>query len=143
MVASFSRFTFVFMLFFMIVSASMAASLPVISLPGEGNTAKPTATELKSAVTSFKGLSKKDKKLRIKEAKRTIKEYRMLRKKGLNTKEDDQKILLIVLAILLPPLAVYLHQDEINSKFWIALLLTLLFWLPGIIYALIVILNED
>jgi uncharacterized membrane protein YqaE (UPF0057 family) len=143
MVASFSRFTFVFMAFFMIVSASAAASSPAMSLPGEGKVAKPTATELKSVVASFKSLSKKDKKLRIKEAKRTIKEYRMLRKKGLNTKEDDQKILLIILAILLPPLAVYLHQDEINSKFWIALLLTLLFWLPGIIYALIVILNED
>lgn len=116
-----------------------------MSVPGEGDgkTVRPTPAELNSAVASFKNLSRKDKKLRIKEAKRTIREYRMLRKQGLNTKEDDQKILLIVLAILLPPLAVYLHEDEINSKFWIALLLTLLFWLPGIIYALIVVLKED
>ncbi|MBK7885425.1 MAG: YqaE/Pmp3 family membrane protein [Chitinophagaceae bacterium] len=51
--------------------------------------------------------------------------------------------LLVILAILLPPLAVYLHQGEINTKFWISLLLTLLFWLPGIIYALIVVLGAD
>jgi uncharacterized membrane protein YqaE (UPF0057 family) len=38
---------------------------------------------------------------------------------------------------------VYLHQGEINNKFWISLLLTLLFFLPGVIYALIVILGED
>jgi len=42
----------------------------------------------------------------------------------------------------LPPLAVYLHEGVINSKFWISLLLTLLFWLPGVIYALIVILGD-
>ncbi|MBM3432010.1 MAG: YqaE/Pmp3 family membrane protein [Bacteroidetes bacterium] len=38
-----------------------------------------------------------------------------------------------------PPLAVYLHQGEINSKFWISLLLTLLKWVPGVVYALLVI----
>jgi uncharacterized membrane protein YqaE (UPF0057 family) len=52
-------------------------------------------------------------------------------------------VLLVILAILLPPLAVYLHQGEVNTKFWISLLLTLLFWLPGVIYALIVILGDS
>jgi uncharacterized membrane protein YqaE (UPF0057 family) len=48
-------------------------------------------------------------------------------------------VVLIILAILLPPLAVYLHQGEINGKFWISVLLTLLFILPGIIYSLLVV----
>jgi len=39
-------------------------------------------------------------------------------------------LLLVILAILLPPLAVYLHEGVINSKFWISLILTLIFWLP-------------
>ncbi|NOT93380.1 MAG: YqaE/Pmp3 family membrane protein [Ferruginibacter sp.] len=52
-------------------------------------------------------------------------------------------LLLVILAIILPPLAVYLHQGEINKKFWIDLILTLLFFLPGIIYALYVILSEE
>lgn len=47
--------------------------------------------------------------------------------------------LLIVLAIILPPLAVFLHQGEINTKFWISLVLSLLFLVPGIIYAFLVI----
>ena len=49
-------------------------------------------------------------------------------------------LLLVILAILLPPLAVYLHENAINGKFWLSILLTLLFWIPGVIYALIVVL---
>jgi len=51
------------------------------------------------------------------------------------------QLLLTLLALILPPLAVFLHQGEINSKFWISLLLTLLIWVPGVIYALLVIFN--
>lgn len=47
-------------------------------------------------------------------------------------------LLLVILAILLPPLAVFL-VDGIGTKFWISLILTLLFWLPGMIYALLVV----
>ncbi|AKQ47617.1 hydrogenase expression protein [Rufibacter radiotolerans] len=44
----------------------------------------------------------------------------------------------LVLAILLPPLAVYLHEG-IGTRFWVSILLTLLFFLPGVIYALLVV----
>jgi uncharacterized membrane protein YqaE (UPF0057 family) len=50
-------------------------------------------------------------------------------------------LLLVILAIILPPLAVFLHQGEINNKFWISLLLTLLFFVPGQIYSLLVVLG--
>jgi len=57
-----------------------------------------------------------------------------------NTSEDVPFWLLIVLAIILPPLAVGL-KFGISTEFWISILLTLLFWLPGVIYALILILD--
>jgi uncharacterized membrane protein YqaE (UPF0057 family) len=44
----------------------------------------------------------------------------------------------IILAVLLPPLAVFLH-DGIGTSFWISIILTLLFWVPGVIYALLVV----
>lgn len=44
----------------------------------------------------------------------------------------------IILAIILPPLAVFLH-DGIGTSFWINIILTLLFFLPGIIHALLVV----
>ncbi len=49
------------------------------------------------------------------------------------------EIVLAIVAILLPPLAVYLHEDAITANFWVDLLLTFLFWLPGIIFAFLVI----
>ncbi|MFA4852173.1 MAG: YqaE/Pmp3 family membrane protein [Bacteroidales bacterium] len=53
---------------------------------------------------------------------------------------DDNDLLLCIIAILLPPLAVYLVRG-IGNDFWIDVLLTLLFWIPGVIYALLVILD--
>ena len=50
-------------------------------------------------------------------------------------------ILLVILAILIPPLAVYLYQGSITSDFWIDLILTLCFDLPGILFALYIILR--
>ncbi len=53
---------------------------------------------------------------------------------------SDAVILLIILAILLPPLAVGLYEG-LSTRFWIDLLLTLLFFLPGIVYALLIVMG--
>ncbi|PIA60635.1 hypothetical protein AQUCO_00300266v1 [Aquilegia coerulea] len=44
----------------------------------------------------------------------------------------------IILAIILPPLGVFLRY-ECKTEFWICLLLTIFGYLPGIIYAVYVI----
>lgn len=49
------------------------------------------------------------------------------------------EIVLAILAIFIPPLAVFLFEDSITANFWVDLLLTLLFWLPGMIFAFLVI----
>ena len=77
------------------------------------------------------------KKEQRRELKASLKAYKQAKKAG-NAAETDE-IVLIILAILLPPLAVFLYQGEIDTKFWISLILTLLIWLPGVIYALLVI----
>lgn len=52
----------------------------------------------------------------------------------------ENKILKIILAILLPPLAVFLSEG-LGTQFWLNLVLTLVgFWIVGIIHALIVVL---
>ncbi len=51
-----------------------------------------------------------------------------------NQKRVTMSILNIILAILLPPLAVFLTHG-LGSKFLICLLLTFVGWLPGVIYA--------
>jgi uncharacterized membrane protein YqaE (UPF0057 family) len=93
--------------------------------------------DYKSAINEFKTISKTERKERITEAKKLLKEYKKQKKAGDNPSTNT--VLLAILCVILPPLAVYLHQGEINNKFWISLLLTLLFVLPGIIYAFIVV----
>ena len=50
---------------------------------------------------------------------------------------DAPGIVMVLLCIFLPPVAVGI-VDDWGSKFWIDLLLTLLFYFPGMIYAFIV-----
>ena len=63
---------------------------------------------------------------------------------------DEELVLLIILALLLPPLAMYLYEGDFTTRFWISLLLTLLGagliigwsgigYLPAVIYTLYVI----
>lgn len=116
-------------------SPVLAASLP------SDNTAKtePAPATVTSAVDEFKNLSKSERRSRIKEAKKVLKEYKADKRAG--READTSLLLLVILAILLPPLAVYLKEGEINSRFWISLILTLLFWVPGVIFALLIVLD--
>lgn len=55
--------------------------------------------------------------------------------------DDTELLLYILLSILLPPLAVYLLYG-ISTNFWISVVLTILFWVPGVIFALIHVINR-
>ncbi len=79
------------------------------------------------------------KKLTFKE-KFLSKRLEKLVKRNQNINPNDDEVLLVILAILLPPLAVYLLEG-VTTNFWIDLILTLFFWLPGIIFALYLILR--
>ncbi|WP_116091152.1 YqaE/Pmp3 family membrane protein [Sphingomonas crusticola] len=48
----------------------------------------------------------------------------------------------VIAAILLPPLGIYLARG-IEPAFWIGTVLTILFWVPGILFALAVVLRPD
>ena len=54
---------------------------------------------------------------------------------------DSGKILLVVAAVLLPPLAVFLVRG-IGTDFWISIVLTILAFLPGVLHALWVVLGQ-
>lgn len=116
---------------------------PVISAtvvePTNANTTTGTVPEtvVSDAMKEFKDLSRKERKARIREMKNTLEQYKA--DKAAGKKTDDNTILLAILAILLPPLAVFLKEDAITTKFWISLILTLLFWIPGVIYSLLVV----
>ena len=45
-------------------------------------------------------------------------------------------------AVLLPPLGVFLGRG-LGRDFWIAVILTLIGWLPGIVFALVALVRPD
>jgi uncharacterized membrane protein YqaE (UPF0057 family) len=115
--------------------------LAIMSVPaGAVNRSNPIATEefelaiedAKDEISKRSRVEKRAKKLEIKNA---IREYRQ-------KATDTNTLLLVIITILLPPLGMYLHEGKITDRFWISLLLTLLFYIPGLIYTLIVILGE-
>jgi uncharacterized membrane protein YqaE (UPF0057 family) len=98
---------------------------------------EPGPATVKAALSEFKSLSKQERKQRIKDVKKELKVFK--KEKKSNKSANVEMWVLIVLAILLPPLAVYLHQGEINIKFWLSILFWFLFIIPGVVYALLVV----
>jgi uncharacterized membrane protein YqaE (UPF0057 family) len=89
--------------------------------------------------TTTSALSQKE---RLKSFRKEIKKLRKNASNAKDVNDDDVRtILIIVLCFLLPPLAVYL-MSGLGDKFWISVLLTLLFWIPGVVYAILVYLDE-
>jgi uncharacterized membrane protein YqaE (UPF0057 family) len=119
----------------------VAASEPV-SAPA--TKAEPSPETIKSAVDEFSNLSKSEKKSRLKDVKKALKEYKKAKREG-KSDDDARLILLVILAILLPPLAVFLKEEELNYKFVLSLLLCLLaiftfaLWIIPVLYALLVV----
>ena len=131
-----TRFFFLLLMANGIFTPSMAITVPTVVVPSTTPEPKVNTGDL---MKEFYSLSRKEKRERLKEVKKELRHFNKAKRHG-----DDPStntLLLVILAILLPPLAVYLHEGEINTKFWISLLLTLLFWVPGVIYALIVVLS--
>ena len=117
----------------------MISTIPLQSSASLVPGGEPNPATVKAALAEFNSLSKQEKKQRIKDVKKELKVFK--KEKKANKSANVEMWLLIVLAILLPPLAVYLHQGEINGKFWLSILFWFLFIIPGIIYALLVVTN--
>jgi uncharacterized membrane protein YqaE (UPF0057 family) len=90
-------------------------------------------------------ISRKIKQAKAEEKITTVGSQTELQKKNNSgTKPSDADtalVLYVILCILIPPVAVFLKEDAITTNFWIDLILTLLFWVPGVIFAFLVVFN--
>ncbi|MFT5194872.1 MAG: uncharacterized membrane protein YqaE (UPF0057 family) [Candidatus Promineifilaceae bacterium] len=55
--------------------------------------------------------------------------------------KKTRKIIQVLLAVIFPPLGVFLKVG-LGLQFWLNILLTFFFWIPGVIHALWVILDD-
>ncbi len=106
-------------------SASAGAVVPVDETTVSSNT---------THTADWEKMTAKEKRTMRKEVKKALKDAK-------KSDSDVPLVLLVILAILIPPLAMALY-DGISNRFWISLLLTLLFFVPGMIYTLVVILGD-
>ena len=115
-----------------VVPAKSAAPAPKVAPIAPVAAEEVTVTEAEAmamAKERIANMTKAEKKEFKKEVREALKQDR---------RGGGVSIIKIILAILLPPLAVFLHVG-LGTQFWISLILTLLFWIPGVIYALLVV----
>ena len=121
---------FVFVWVFLLLCVGMESR-------GSAIASEPDSVEIKidTYLRDFRALPKKERKARIREAKRLWKQQLADSKNS----GDEEIVFLAIVAILLPPLAVVLKENKVTKRFWICLLLSLLFLLPGMVYALLIV----
>ncbi|WNJ21096.1 YqaE/Pmp3 family membrane protein [Pontibacter sp. G13] len=95
-------------------------------------------TALNAGDEAPREFTRAERKAAKKKLKQALKDARQAAKDP-NSTTKAPYWLIVILAILLPPLGVFLYDEEINNRFWISLLLTILFWIPGAIYAILIV----
>ena len=125
------------------VTTDVAA--PVIKPAEKTITAKQQKQVIRELRKKLKGMTKEEREAFKNQVLRQLQEQQL----SMNVADVEQgeprganninPVLLTIVTIFIPPLGVFLHQGEINTKFWISLVLTILFYVPGLIYSLLVI----
>jgi uncharacterized membrane protein YqaE (UPF0057 family) len=114
------------------VPVTAAAPAPKVAPVAPAVTENVTITETEALAMAKERIASMTKA----EKKEFKKEFREVMKQDRGG--GGANIVEIILAILVPPLAVFLH-DGIGTSFWISIILWLLGIIPGIIYALLVV----
>lgn len=98
-------------------------------------------TKVETGVEETTALSKKERRKQKRLQRKAFKKDLKAKLKQFRQENDTDLLLLVLITILLPPLGMYLYEGAVTNRFWISLLLTLLFYVPGLVYTLIVILE--
>lgn len=95
----------------------------------------------KAAIVANQAVSKKAFKVKKKEIRHAMKAAKVVNKKNFFSM-SRAGFLLIVLAVLIPPLAMFIYDEGLSYRFWLSLILTIIGFVPGMIYTLVIILND-
>jgi uncharacterized membrane protein YqaE (UPF0057 family) len=134
------------------IATEEVAVAPVQSEVVSSDMVAPQATANVAAAPS-KSTSKREVRKEIRENARAIKQAMRAQDNApmgatnfnnasIDTANEPDTVLLVVLCFFIPPLAVYLYEGEWTSRCTVNLILTLLCGLPGLIHALVIILGN-
>lgn len=137
--------------FFLLLAGFLALQLQASNIPlaerkAPSEAAIQAGENLAASVQAWEEFKVNKDQLSRKERRQTRRALKKdLRKSARDFRDagDDDLLLLVIITILIPPLGMFLYEGDITNRFWISLLLTLLFYLPGLIYTLIVILGDN
>ncbi len=119
----------------LVASNSKVMTSPILHRNTGTNNLSNTSIELKEQPIVTNHFNKKEWKAQLKKMKKDSKQSG-----GSNLRVDQA--LIIILAIIVPPIGVLVYDDGIETAFWISLILTLIFWFPGAIYSVLHVLGE-
>lgn len=123
--------------FIFLLTGFFMFSLPAFAGQADGTLATENANSSENFAAAPQQLEKTQKKAMRKVARKAMVKQLFSRD---NTAEDLDPIILIILAIVIPPLAVYLYDGDTTNRFWLNLVLTLVGYglggalLPGLFY---------
>jgi len=93
---------------------------------------------IKNTSKKLNSVPKRNKVSKFMESKKLAKRAN----KSSGSDEDILLILLVILCFLIPPLAVGIASDWDLTMLLISIILTLLFWIPGVLFALYIVLKD-
>ncbi|MEZ4777496.1 MAG: YqaE/Pmp3 family membrane protein [Bacteroidia bacterium] len=109
--------------FIFLLTGFFMFSLPAFAGQADGTLSTENARSSENFSAAPQQLEKAHKKAYRKEARKAMVKQLFSRD---NTAEDLDPVILIILAIVIPPLAVYLYDGAATNRFWLNLILTLL-----------------
>ncbi len=56
----------------------------------------------------------------------------------ISNQQRASEILVAIFCVLIPFVGILIYEGNVTSNFWVGLLLTLIFWIPGIVFAFLV-----
>ncbi|MEP2771016.1 MAG: YqaE/Pmp3 family membrane protein [Fulvivirga sp.] len=123
----------------------LTASKAPVDLPETPPKVKELVKEYEAKAEAIKAKelpAKEEKRALKKESKKVKKQLNKELKKNIKALKqqdaDADYVVMMILAIIIPPLGVGLTYG-ITGEFWLSLILTIIFWLPGAIYSAIVV----
>ncbi len=115
----------------------LAVSAPMAPAATASNDAYATVAPATATAPTSRATARSARKATRAERRSLRKQLREAMRNG--AAPSTNTLLLIIVAILLAPLAMFLYEGAATKRFWISLLLWFLFILPGIIYTIFII----